>query len=113
MGSIYHFISGSQFGKVIDRRVRELHVATEIIPLSTPVSTLVQKYKAIIITGGPGSVQFTIRSHQHLGSVYAPDAPAYDPQLFKCDLPILGMFSLCYRSSSRNLLWCPAIELCA
>ncbi len=47
--------AGAQYGKVIDRRVREMKVKTEVLPLSAKASTLA-KYSAIIISGGPQSV---------------------------------------------------------
>ena len=74
---------GAQYGKLIDRRVRECEVYSELLPLSTPLSELLDKgFKAVIISGGPNSV-------------YVPDAPLFDAQLFSGEnpLPVLG---ICY-----------------
>ena len=73
--------AGAQYGKVIDRRIRELSVQSDLLPLSTTPALLTQ-YSAIIISGGPQSV-------------YGPDAPRYDPALFSLapHTPILG---ICY-----------------
>jgi len=47
--------AGSQFGKLIDRRVRELNCYTELLPLDADPSKL-SDFQAIIISGGPNSL---------------------------------------------------------
>ncbi|CAF1162237.1 unnamed protein product [Adineta ricciae] len=79
--------AGSQYAKVIDRRVRELSVYSELVPLQTPVTELLSRqYKAIIISGSPGSVN-------------DPTPVYYDQKLFECGLPILG---ICYGLQMLN-----------
>eukprot|EP01103_Thecamoeba_quadrilineata_P003559 TRINITY_DN13320_c0_g1_i1.p1 TRINITY_DN13320_c0_g1~~TRINITY_DN13320_c0_g1_i1.p1 ORF type:complete len:704 (-),score=143.31 TRINITY_DN13320_c0_g1_i1:10-2076(-) len=73
--------AGSQYGKLIDRRIRELRVRTELLPLSVSAAQIKSaNYRAIIISGGPDSV-------------YSATAPKYDPELFHLGVPILG---ICY-----------------
>nr|CAX73074.1 putative GMP synthase [Schistosoma japonicum] len=73
--------AGAQYGKVIDRRVRELSVFSEILPISTPLEKLLSAdYKAFIISGSPDSV-------------YQSASIMCDPKLFDLKIPVLG---ICY-----------------
>lgn len=77
--------AGAQYGKVIDRKVRELGVESEIIPLTAATDTLKQ-YAAIIISGGPVSVN-------------SLEAKPYNPAIFELGVPILGV---CYGLQLMN-----------
>jgi len=70
---------GAQYTKVIDRRVRELCVETEILPIDTPAARLAG-YKGLIISGGPASV-------------HDSTALAYDEAVLDAGIPVLG---ICY-----------------
>jgi GMP synthase (glutamine-hydrolysing) len=71
---------GSQYTQLIARRIREKHVYCEIIPYNRSLKALKQKPRGIILSGGPSSV-------------YAPDAPKPEPDLFEMEVPVLG---ICY-----------------
>jgi GMP synthase (glutamine-hydrolysing) len=72
---------GSQYAQLIARRVRELHVYSELLPFDTPWRDIVaRRPKAVILSGGPASV-------------YEDDAPRPDPALWDGDVPVLG---ICY-----------------
>ena len=72
---------GGQYNQLIARRVRECHVYCEVLPYTTPVSELRRRSPiGMIFTGGPGSV-------------YEPDSPQADPEIFSLGVPILG---ICY-----------------
>lgn len=70
---------GGQYTKVIDRKVRELGVKSDIFPINVDVN-LLKAYQAIILSGGPASV-------------WTDSALKYDPRLFSLKLPVLG---ICY-----------------
>ena len=72
---------GAQYGQLIARRVRDLHVYSEIIPCDTSAAEIANMgASALILSGGPASV-------------YADDAPKVDPEIFELGLPVLGF---CY-----------------
>ncbi|KAL3994749.1 GMP synthase (glutamine-hydrolyzing) N-terminal domain [Acanthocheilonema viteae] len=73
---------GAQFGKVIDRRIHEQNVYSEILPFNTKAADIVEKgcYKAIILSGGPNSVN-------------SFNTPEFDPAILTCGIPVLG---ICY-----------------
>ncbi|MDW8012975.1 MAG: glutamine-hydrolyzing GMP synthase [Bacteroidota bacterium] len=72
---------GSQYTQLIARRIRESGVYAEIVPYSTPASTLrALAPQGIVLSGGPASV-------------YEPGAPYPDPGVFELGVPILG---ICY-----------------
>ena len=72
---------GSQFAQLIARRVRELHVYSELLPHDTPWAEIARRRpKAVILSGGPNSV-------------YDPGAPVPDGGLWSGRIPVLG---ICY-----------------
>ena len=72
---------GAQYGQLIARRVRDLHVYSELLPCDTPATELAERRPAaVILSGGPASV-------------YAQDAPDVDPGVFELGVPVLGF---CY-----------------
>ncbi len=70
---------GGQYTKVIDRRVRELGVKSDIFPINVQAGTLAD-YKAVILSGGPNN----IGEEQRLG---------FDKKIFELGKPVLG---ICY-----------------
>ena len=72
---------GSQYAQLIARRVRELHVYSELLPFDTPWGEIAKRRpRAIILSGGPSSV-------------YEAGAPRPDPALWRAGVPVLG---ICY-----------------
>eukprot|EP01134_Creolimax_fragrantissima_P007486 CFRG7486T1 len=87
--------AGAQYAKVIDRKIRELAVRSELLPLETSVADLIAGgYKAVIISGGPGSV-------------YAEDAPKIDEGLMDSGIPVLG---ICYGMQLMNVHFGGTVE---
>lgn len=72
---------GGQYSQLIARRVRELHVYSEMLPYDTSIEKIAAlKPKGIIFSGGPASV-------------YAKNAPAIDKRILEMGIPIFG---ICY-----------------
>ena len=72
---------GAQYGQLIARRVRDLHVYSELVPCDISAEALAALApSAIILSGGPASV-------------YAEDAPRVDADIFELGVPVLGF---CY-----------------
>ena len=90
-GSIHGYaanhVLSSQYSHLITRRLRELHVYSEMLPCTQQLKDLAWTPKGVILSGGPYSV-------------YEPDAPHVDPTVFKLEVPILG---ICY--GLQELAW--------
>jgi GMP synthase (glutamine-hydrolysing) len=72
---------GAQYAQLIARRVRELHVFSEIVPHRiTAAEVEARQPAAIVLSGGPKSV-------------HVDGAPRLDPAIFELGVPILG---ICY-----------------
>ena len=72
---------GSQYSHLICRRIRDFSVYAELVPFDISVDELTKHNpKGIIFSGGPSSV-------------YNSDAPIPSAEIFKMNLPILG---ICY-----------------
>ena len=72
---------GAQYAQLIARRVRDLHVYSEIVPCDISAEEISRMApSAIILSGGPASV-------------YADDAPDMDEKIFSLGIPVLGF---CY-----------------
>ncbi len=75
---------GSQYSRLITRRIRECHVYSELVPANTTLVQLQQNahldIKGFILSGGPASV-------------YDDHAPSCDPAILQSGLPVMG---ICY-----------------
>lgn len=78
---------GSQYSHLITRRLREFNVYAEMLPCTQKISELTWKPKGIILSGGPYSV-------------YLDGSPHVDHDVFKLNVPILG---ICY--GMQELAW--------
>ena len=70
---------GGQYTKVIDRRVRELGVKSDIFPISVKSEEL-KEYQSVILSGGPNNIGEAQRLN-------------FDQKIFELGIPILG---ICY-----------------
>ena len=72
---------GSQYSQLIARKIRQLHVYTEIVPFNTPLGELRKMQpQGIVLSGGPANI-------------YAPGAPRLKKQVLDLGVPVLG---ICY-----------------
>ena len=70
---------GGQYTKVIDRRIRELGVKSEIFPIRVKAEEL-KDYQAVILSGGPNNIGEAQRLN-------------FDERIFELGIPVLG---ICY-----------------
>ena len=70
---------GGQYTKVIDRRVRELGVKSDIFPINVKSEEL-KDYKSVILSGGPNNIGEAQRLN-------------FDQKIFEMGIPVLG---ICY-----------------
>ncbi len=71
---------GSQYSRLITRRIRELGVYSELVPHTAKADVCGKNTKGIVLSGGPESV-------------FAKNAPTLPEWIVKKDLPVLG---ICY-----------------
>lgn len=72
---------GGQYSHLITRRIRECEVYSELMPFATSAKVLLELgAKGIVLSGGPASV-------------YDHSAPKCDPEIFRQQIPVLG---ICY-----------------
>ena len=72
---------GSQYTKLIARRIRENSVYSEILSPDTKINVIMKNSPAaVILSGGPKSVNDN-------------EAPTFDKKLLELNIPILG---ICY-----------------
>lgn len=72
---------GGQYNQLIARRIRDMHVYSELLPYDVPVERLREMdLRGIVFSGGPKSV-------------YDERAPRVDPAIYELGVPILG---ICY-----------------
>jgi GMP synthase (glutamine-hydrolysing) len=72
---------GGQYNQLIARRIRDMHVYSELLAHDVSVDTLrAMNLRGIVFSGGPRSV-------------YGEDAPTVDPAIYELGVPILG---ICY-----------------
>ena len=70
---------GGQYTKVIDRRVRELGVKSDIFPINVQADNL-KEYQSVILSGGPNNIGESERLK-------------FDYKIFELGVPVLG---ICY-----------------
>ncbi len=72
---------GSQYTRLIARRIREEGVYTEVLPWDAPAEqVLAREPRGVVLSGGPNSV-------------YDPNAPELPGYLLELDVPVMG---ICY-----------------
>ncbi len=72
---------GSQTAQLIARRIREQNVFSQLVRYDLPASRIREiRPKGLVLSGGPASV-------------YGPNAPLPDPEIFELGIPVLG---ICY-----------------